>query len=137
MGNILVPRQGFSAPELFYVIDFGMARPSGNALYDLAYLEMNILLELLSPTPAQEDLVQWWRLQQRLSAGLAGDTQVKGGGGLELLGWDLVSPIRQAISEQIQADGEKTPITFLAASMAAAFRPGKRELIARASAPLS
>src|SRR3989442_15976250 len=63
-GNVIVPVDSGSA-QSFHIIDFAASRP-GNAFFDLAYLELSILLNSFNGFHSIAELKSWWELEEYL-----------------------------------------------------------------------
>ncbi len=125
-GNVMV-RQGTQAKgdqvKAFHVIDFALSR-SGNALFDLAYLEVSILLNSRGGFHRMLDLQDWWELEKHLvSKSLPSEKRFPRASNEDL---QRVLPIRRALDAQIKQNTNGAPredywIAFLAASVEAGF----------------
>ncbi len=117
--NIIVPamqsNQDISNdPEAFWLIDFALAR-EGNALFDLAYLELSLLLTLFEGH-TKKALQQWWTLEKHLSRSLDIQPDYTG-----VISPGIIKPIRKALVQRANKDGmlDSYQVTFLAASVEA------------------
>jgi hypothetical protein len=116
--NVIIPKkdQELGWDEVYFaLIDFAMAR-RGNALFDLAYFELSLLLHHFEgATP--ENRRDWWRLEQYLSSGLRSPIRDFVG----LMGGRIADPIRRALAGRAQADRLQDVywVSYLAASVEA------------------
>ncbi len=115
-GNVIVPVDDDTSRS-FHVIDFAASR-AGNVFYDLAYLELTILLNSFGGFHSIAELNSWWRLEQYLISnplpGLEGFVDVPQG--LRVL------PIRRVLARRMKEDHSVDDywVAFLAASVEAA-----------------
>lgn len=116
--NIIMPKKSEEAgwdQVYFVLIDFAMAR-RGNALFDLAYLELSLLLNhFKGATP--ENRQDWWRLEEHLSSGLRSPLRDFTGP----VGGRIADPIRRALEQRAKHDRLEDVywVSFLAASIEA------------------
>jgi Phosphotransferase enzyme family len=115
-GNVIIPVDDDTSRS-FHVIDFAASR-AGNAFYDLAYLELTILLNSFRGFHSIAELKSWWRLEQYLIStplprleGFVDFPQ-----GLRVL------PIRRVLARRMKQDHSVDDywVAFLAASVEAA-----------------
>ena len=120
-GNIIVPTGAQS--DQWFLIDFATGR-YGNALFDLAFFELSILLNVLCNAGSDDLLTSWWDLEKWLRAELCPNQNVNAHTAST---WQLlasIGPLRQAIEDQRTREQQSDHywITFLAASVEAGLR---------------
>jgi hypothetical protein len=114
--NVIIPTSDH--PEGgFHIIDFA-ASGTSNAFFDLAYLEISILLNSPSGFHGMKDLKHWWKLEEYLHSkplptenGFTGIRE----------GLQLALPLRRALYQRMQQDSSEGDywVAYLAASVEA------------------
>lgn len=114
-------------PETF-VIDWASFEEHGLALFDWAYLEIDLLLRYL-PCHNWEDWIEWLNVTQHLSTDVLPKGEPKGR--LAPMAWRLVKPLREGINELCRGvPNELTEwmeISFWLASVAASLNFVRKE----------
>ncbi|HYT44208.1 MAG TPA: aminoglycoside phosphotransferase family protein [Methylomirabilota bacterium] len=118
-GNVIISKEG-RPRDSFHIIDFASSR-IGNVFFDLAYLEIAILLNSRSGFQRLLDLENWWDLEQYLVSSHLPSERSFHGASSE--GLRYILPIRRALDARIQQDGivfkDDYWVAFLAASVEA------------------
>ncbi len=114
--NVIIPTSDHPDGG-FHIIDFA-ASGSSNTFFDLAYLEISILLNSPSGFHGMKDLKHWWKLEEYLiSKALPSENGFTG----IREGLQLALPIRRALYERMQQDHSEGDywVAYLAASVEA------------------
>jgi len=114
--NVIIPAPNHPYGG-FHIIDFA-ASGSSNTFFDLAYLEISVLLNSPSGFHGMKDLKHWWKLEEYLNSkplpsenGFTGIRE----------GLQLALPIRRALYQRMQQDNSEGDywVAYLAASVEA------------------
>jgi hypothetical protein len=113
-GNVILPIHSQKQGS-FHVIDFAAMR-KGNAFFDVAYLEISILLNSFNGYQSIADLKNWWQLEKALNMRPQQSFSI-----FDVEGSFRVMPVRRALAVRSRKDNlsDNYRIAFLVASVEA------------------